>query len=289
MAVEPTPGGHVALAANPGSGGGFVPEELAAELRHAGAAQVEVFRIDDLSEAVASRPARLVLASGDGAVGPAARAAGEAGIPLALIPAGTANDFARAVGIPEDTAAACRIAVAGTVLREMELGSMDGRPFVNAASAGLAVAAGRRAAPLRHRIGAAAYAAGALGAALREPPVPCRVNCDGRQIFAGRAWQVTVSCTGHFGGGSRVETADPGDGLLDVAVLAAGPRIRLAAHAYGLRRGRLTGQRGVLHGRADAAEVEVPSGTPFNVDGEVVEHGPASFSVERAAFRVVTG
>ena len=266
-----------------------MPDELAAELERAGAARVEVFRIDDVEAAVASNPARLVLASGDGAVGSAARAAGRAGIPLALLPAGTANDFARVIGLPVDTAAACRVAVAGTVTREMELGDMDGRPFVNAASAGLAVAANRRAAPLRHRIGRVAYAVGALGAALREPPLPCRVTRDGREMLAGRAWQVTVACSGRFGGGSQVETADPGDGLLDLAVLMAGPRLRLVAHAYGLRSGTLTSQRGVRHGRANTAEVEVPEGTPFNVDGEVIDHGPATFSAERAAFRVVTG
>jgi diacylglycerol kinase family enzyme len=280
--------GHLALAANPASGGGLAPEEIARELERAGA-EVRVFALEELDAAVASRPRRLVLASGDGSVGLAAAAAARAGIPLAVVPSGTANDFARAMGIPRDVPAACRTAVAGTRLQEVELGRMDGRPFVNAASAGLAVGAARRAEPLRHVVGPVAYALGALAAGLREQPLQCRVECDGHEVFRAPAWQVTVACTGRFGGGSRVETADPRDGRLDVAVLAAGPRPRLAVHAYGLRRGRLTTQRGVRHGRARSVSVEVPQGTPFNVDGEVVEHGPASFEVEPAAFRVVTG
>jgi diacylglycerol kinase family enzyme len=278
----------VALVANEGSGGGLVPEEIARALEDAGA-RVESFAIGELDAAVASRPTRLVIASGDGAMGLAAAAAARAGIPLALVPGGTANDFARAVGVPDEPAQACRIAVLGTRLRDMDLASIDGRPFVNAASAGLAVAAAERARPLRHRLGPAAYALGALRAAVREPALECRVACDGHQVFEGRAWQVTVACTGHFGGGSHLDEADPRDGRLDVAVMAAGRRLRLAAHAYGLRSGTLTRQRGVLHGRAPRVEVSVPPRTAFNVDGELLEHGPASFTIAPRAFRVVTG
>ena len=279
---------HVALVANTGSGGGLEPEEIARELERAGA-RVESFDLGELEAAVASRPARLVIASGDGAIGAAAAGAAGAGIPLAVVPAGTANDFARAIGVPDDTEAACRIAVRGTQLREMDLARIDGRPFVNAASAGLAVVAAERAAPLRHRLGPAAYALGAARAALQAPPLDCRVTCDGREAFAGRAWQVTVACTGRFGGGSYLEEADPRDGRLDVAVMVAGPRLRLAAHAYGLRSGTLTRQRGVRHGRTLRAEVAVAPGTRFNVDGEVLEHGAASFTVQPRAFRAVTG
>ena len=88
--------GHVALVANAGSGGGLEPEEIARELERAGA-RVESFDLGELEAAVASRPARLVIASGDGAIGAAAAAAAGAGIPLAVVPAGTANDFARAM------------------------------------------------------------------------------------------------------------------------------------------------------------------------------------------------
>jgi diacylglycerol kinase (ATP) len=280
--------GHVALVANEGSGGGLVPAEVARELERAGA-RVESFEVGELEAAIASGPRRLVIASGDGAIGPAAAAAASARIPLAVVPAGTANDFARVIGVPGELGAACRLAIRGTRLREMDLARMDGRPFVNAASTGLAVAAAERARPLRHRLGPAAYALGALGAAVRESPLECRVTCDGRPAFDGRAWQVTVASTGRFGGGSRLESADPRDGRLDVAVLAAGPRLRLAAHAYGLRRGNLTAQRGVRHGRGVRVEVGVPRGTAFNVDGEVIDHGPARFTIEPGAFRVVTG
>ena len=283
------PEGHIALAANPASGGGVNPAQVARELERAGGAPVRTFSLDELDAAAASCPLRLVVASGDGALGLAAAAAAEAHVPLAIVPMGTANDFARAMGIPRDPAAACRLAALGTRMRAVELGRMNDLPFVNVASAGLAVSAAERADSLKPRLGAAAYAVGAALAGLVESPLECRVACDGRELFHGFAWQVTVAASGVFGGGSRIDAADPRDGRLDVAVLEAGPRVRLIKHAWGLRGGRLTTQRGVRHGRALAAEVKVPPGTHFNVDGEVVEAGSSRFSVEPAALSVVIG
>ena len=86
---------------------------------------------------------RLVVAGGDGSVAPAAERAGELGVPLAVLPTGTANDFARATGLPEDLDEACALAVGGGAVRTLDLGRKDGRPFVNACSAGLAVDAAR--------------------------------------------------------------------------------------------------------------------------------------------------
>ena len=77
----------------------------------AAGATVSRFDIEQLERAVRSRPDRLVVAGGDGSIAPAAAAAGAAGIPLAVVPAGTANDFAERLGLPSDVAAACELAV----------------------------------------------------------------------------------------------------------------------------------------------------------------------------------
>lgn len=277
----------IALVANRASGRGTEPEAIVRALRDAGAAVLEPFDLGSIEAAARSGADRLVLASGDGAVGLGAAAAGATGLPLALVPLGTANDFAHALGIPTELEAACRLAARGTNTGAVELGRMDARPFVNAASAGLAVAAARRARPLKGSLGALAYAAGAGVAGLRSTPLQCRVECDGEELWRGPAWQVTVACTGVFGGGSQIASANPRDGKLDAVVMTAGPRRRLALHAYGLRRGRIAGQRGIRHAHAREIRVEVPDGTHYTVDGEITSAGPSTFVVERAAVKVV--
>jgi diacylglycerol kinase (ATP) len=286
------PAATLALIANPASGT-CDPDEIAARLRSFGA-EPECFGIEQIERAVGSGADRVVIAGGDGSIAPTAAAAGEAGVTLALVPAGTANDFARRLGLPLDVPEACRLAVHGTRTQALELGWMEPlkgerRPFVNVASAGLPAPAARQASAWKRLLGPIGYAAGALVAGMTARPVPCQVDCGEQPLFAGDAWQVTLAASGAFGAGSGIEEADPLDGELEVVAVARGPRPGLVALAYRLRSGRLTRHGRARHARCAAAEVRVPAGTEFNVDGEVLEVGSARFTAQGGAFRLVTG
>jgi diacylglycerol kinase (ATP) len=277
----------IALLANPGSGGGSDPDRIAELLRGHGP-EVVLLGPDDAERAASLGTDRIAVASGDGSVGPVAAFAGRAGVPLAVIPAGTANDFARGQGLPLGLPAAVRLAALGTSTRALDLGWMGERPFVNAASAGLASLAGEAATGMKRVVGPLAYFAGALWAGLGGRPIACSVTADGADVFEGKAWQVTVAGTGSFGAGSQLEVASARDGLLDVAVLEAGSRLRLVRYAYGLRARRLTAQAGVRHVPAARVELELDEATTLNVDGELIAAGPViELHAEREAFRLV--
>jgi diacylglycerol kinase (ATP) len=264
----------VALVANREAGSNEAAR--CAERLRAFGADVLRFGVDEPDEAATSGADRLVVAGGDGSIAPAAAAAGRAGIPLAVVPAGTANDFASRMGLPDGITAACRLAVHGTKLSSMELGWMnDERPFVNVASA--------------DRLGPLAYAAGALTAGMSARPLTCLVMCDGREVLAGEAWQVTVAASGAFGAGASIEEADPTDGALEVVAIEAGSRLGLFSLAYHLRRGTLTRHPRAYHLHCEGVEVQVPARTRFNVDGEVVTEGDARFTAVKGAFRLVIG
>jgi diacylglycerol kinase (ATP) len=280
---------RIALAANRASGGGLDPEPLLAALRERGAEAVDFgCQEDDLERAAAWEPDRLAVAGGDGTIGPVAELAGRLDVPLAVLPTGTANDFARAYGVPADPLEAAVLAVEGEHAKPLELGRLaDGRPFVNVASAGLASVAARNAQPLKPRLGPLAYGVGALRAAAREHPLPVTVRAEGRTVFDGGAWQVIVAVSGAFGGGSGVAEADPDDGVLDVVVLPAGSRAGLAKRAWGLRQRTIAQQHDVPHERAHTVEVDLPDGSEINVDGEIRVGGLERVSVEAKAFRLV--
>jgi diacylglycerol kinase family enzyme len=278
----------VALVANERSGSSD-PERCAECLRSFGA-KVRRFEIDQIAEAVVSGVERVVVAGGDGSIAPVAAAAGAAGIPLAVVPAGTANDFARRMELPEQLAEACRLAACGTRLRELELGWLNReRPFVNVASAGLPAPAAQRARSWKRLLGPLAYAAGAVAAGITAKPLTCLVDCDGRELLAGEAWQVTVAASGAFGAGTVLDGADPTDGRLDVVGIEAGPRLGLLGLAYRLRSGGVADHPRAFQTRCTSAEVRVPDGTPFNVDGEVVTAGSARFTAQERAFQLVIG
>jgi diacylglycerol kinase (ATP) len=264
------------LIANPASGSGADVDDLEARLRALGAEPVLV-PIDELDDLDASGERvqgvqRVVAAGGDGSIGPAAALAAKLGVPLAVVPTGTANDLARALDLPlDDLDAATRLAATGATTRRVDLAYAGDAPFLNAASSGLSVHATRKAEPLKRPLGPLAYAAGAVAAGLRAKPVRVHVSVDGEPVFSGKSWQVIVAGTGAFGGGSQLDDAQPG--ALDVAVVCGGPRVQLVRRAWGMRHGGLSDQPGVVCASGQTVTVEGPK--TFNVDGEVrdVPHG----------------
>jgi diacylglycerol kinase family enzyme len=275
---------RLALVANPRSGGGVDPAELAAGLD----ADVVVVALGDpLPDGVE----RVVVAGGDGSIGPCAAACAVAGVPLAVVPVGTANDFAAFHGLPADTEAALRLAGTGTQLATLELARIDGRPFVNVASGGLSPVAAEKAKPLKGVLGPAAYAVGAVAAGATADPFHCLARVDGEAVFDGEAWQVIVASSGAFGGGAEVQEADPADGRLDLVAIPAGSRLALPSHAAAMRRGEIAAQDDVLHRTGREITLEVANPTQFNVDGEIITctTGAAHFTVQPAAFQLIVG
>jgi diacylglycerol kinase (ATP) len=283
---------RVALISNRASGEGGAGG-IAGRLR-ALAADVEELEVGEAERAAGLGAERIVVAGGDGSIAPAAAAAAQAERPLAVVPAGTANDFAARMGLPAEIGPACELALRGTRTRALDLAHGGAHPFVNVASIGLAPHAAEAAVGLKSRLGPLAYAVGALRAGLRADPVDCRVRCDGETTHDGAAWQVTVACSGAFGAGAEIE-ADADDGRLDVVAIEAGPRLRLVTHAYGLRAHRIERQRAVGSCRCAEAELRADPGGELNVDGELVpfgelgEGGTIRFTVAPRAFRLVIG
>lgn len=276
----------IALLVNPDSGTGEanrVRDELGAL-----GAEVDLYPLSEWQRAARSNARRIVVAGGDGSIGDAATAAAQARVPLAVVPVGTANDFARVLRLPDKLTAACRLAVHGTRTRSLDLGRMGERPFVNVASVGLPPIAARKARGWKRPLGPLAYALGAVRAGLTAKPIECGLRCDESEVFAGLAWQVTVACTGAFGAGASVG-ANPVDGALDAVVVQATPRPTLAVRAFGLRLGRLESQQGVRSFRGRRIELEVPDESTYNVDGEVLRAGSETFTAMPQAFEVVVG
>ena len=215
----------------------------------------------------------LVVFGGDGTVHEVAN-----GLPLggdgplaALLPAGTGNDLARALGLPPDPVAAAT-ELAGARPRALDLLDCGPRRAANGVNAGFAAAATDvLSRPVKKALGPAAYLVGGLRAGVSPPTWPARVEVDGR-VVEGEALAVVVGNGGSFGGGRwLIPEADVGDGLLDVLVVPAGAsRVRLARHLA--RDRRLPCDLPRLRGPAATVVTDMPcrlDGEPFPTPGSV--------------------
>lgn len=264
-------GVRIALVVNPNSGAGQGSDDLAARLRGPGR-DVEVFTIDDVDEAAASGADRVVVAGGDGSIGCVFAACAAVGASLAILPAGTANDFARAIGVPADFEQAIEVAIDPDARHRTVWGAtLDGHPFVNVASIGLAVNAAREAAPFKSKLGPVAYALGAVIAGAKGKQVHCRVSVDGEQVYEGDVWQALVAASGSFGGVVQLPDSDPETAEMELFVVESRSRLTLIRRVWGMRSSG--GRGGTRFFQGHSIRVDVDPDLLWNVDGEILDLG----------------
>jgi diacylglycerol kinase family enzyme len=224
-------------------------------------------------DALAAGAGLVIAAGGDGTVRACAHALAGTGVPLAIVPRGTANLAARALGIPARLDASLAAAVGGRD-RQVDLAEADGMPFAAMAGIGLdaAVVEGTPDLLKRH-LGWLAYAAGGVTRLAGRRRV-FTLRLDGGPPLARLARSVVVGNVGLLPGGfALLPDARLDDSLLDVGILApASPAgwARVAGRVItGSRRDDLNLER------RQARRVEIQAGTelPREVDGEVITPG----------------
>ena len=289
--------GHLLLAsAHAGSADQEAVEAARAVLAAAGPVEVVLTATpEELEDALSSRgDRRLVVAGGDGSLHLAVtrlRARGDLPErPIGLVPLGTGNDLARALGLPLDPEDAARVVLSGQGRPMDLLVDDDGGVVVNAVHLGVGADAAEAAGRLKPRLGVLAYPLGALAAGLRSTGWRLRVEVDGRVLADGhrRALMVGIGNGPGIGGGTRLlPHACPDDGLLDVVVsYATGPFARVR-YGAALAAGADLVDRDVRHARGRSVSVR---GEPVgvNADGELGDDVRArTWTVEPGAWSLV--
>ena len=237
----------------------------------------------------------LVVAGGDGTLHEVAAglgaAAGAAGLRVALVPLGTGNDLAAALGIPREPEAALALLEEGEP-RRLDLvrvrGGTDGW-VVNFAMGGFAGRVAERVTPRRRRLwGRRVYLRAALDEVLERRPRRVRVVADGRDLESGPLLAVVVASGPRFGGGIPIAPgALPDDGLLDLLLLADVSLPGLLRVVGRALRGRHLEDRAVTHLRVRRVEVEADPDLPWNGDGEDLGAGSRAFEVVPGALPVL--
>ena len=230
--------------------------------------------------AVADGASLVFAAGGDGTVRACAEALAGTGVPLAIVPLGTANLTARALGVP---ARADRAVDAGFDGRDrrIDLARIDGASggeaeggvtsFAAMAGIGLdAVVVAAAGEQLKRRLGWVAYAVSGL-ARLSMPPRDFTVRLDDAEPLRRRARCVVVANAGLLPGGfTLLPWARLDDGLLDVGILAPSGTwgwMRVAGRM--LARDRRE-DRALERSQARRVQISADVDLPRQVDGEIV-------------------
>ncbi|GAA5116691.1 diacylglycerol/lipid kinase family protein [Pseudonocardia adelaidensis] len=229
------------------------------------------------AELAVEKGADVVLAcGGDGTVRSVAEALVGTGVAMGLVPVGTGNLLARTVGIPDNVAAATRVALTGDD-RTIDVGRIriDGSPeervFLVMAGTGFDAAI-MESTPeaLKVKVGPLAYVISGLRA-MRGRRMRVTLSLDDGPPLRRRTRTVLVGNSGTLLGGLvLMPRATIDDGVLDVVSLAPGTVAGWVAVALRVITKRPRGHERVEHWQARSIVVRTEAPQPCQVDGDPV-------------------
>jgi diacylglycerol kinase (ATP) len=218
----------MALLVNPTSGkgrGARLAEPVAERLRSLGASVDVVIgrEADEAADLIRDRVDAgvdaVVALGGDGLVNMALQVVGGTSVPLGVVPAGTGNDFARALGLSLTEPMAGVDFLASGESRQVDLGRVAGRWFGGVLGSGFDSMVNERANRMTWPRGRSRYNVAMLAELRTFRPVLFELVLDG-EMWRTKAMLVAVGNGASYGGGMRVcPDASLEDGLLDVTVL----------------------------------------------------------------------
>jgi YegS/Rv2252/BmrU family lipid kinase len=228
----------------------------------------------------------VVVGGGDGTMNAAALGLSETGLPLGVLPLGTANDLARTLGIPFNLDLAVDVIVAGRT-RRIDLGLVNGKPFFNVASVGLsAELAQKLTGDIKRRYGRLGYALVALKVLSQASPFSATIASE-TETARVKTLQIAVGNGRYYGGGNAVEKdAAIDDAHLDLYSLELQQAWKLALMARSFRYGEHGAWQEVRAVKAQEFDIRTRRPKPVNADGEIVTSTPAHFSIRPGAVTV---
>lgn len=284
----------VCLIVNPHAGGGRAARRLPvaeAALRARGvrfrvAPTTSLDHARELARDARDRGEVAAAMGGDGLMGAVAgELCGSDGV-LGVLPGGRGNDFARKLGVGEDTETAVSVITTGHV-RAVDVAYAGDRVYLGIASAGLDSDVQVIANATRLPLGNLVYVYATLRALVKWKAADWTVTLDGEERRF-RGYAVAVANTGVFGGGMRlVPGASLDDGLLDVVLTAESSRPHFLAGLARTFRGTHLDDRTLTF--LQAREVSFHADRPFTAfaDGDPIADLPATFRVVAGALRVL--
>ena len=277
---------------NPNSRRGTAALDPVLERLRAGGVDATIERFDSPQEVSADIARRrheadlVIVCGGDGTINSAAKGVLETGLPMGIMPMGTANDLARTLGIPDDLLKAADIVLAGHTSR-VDLGEVNGHPFFNVASLGLSVDLAKGLTPeAKRRWGKLGYGLAALKVAMRARPFRADIISDTGKVSV-KTLQIAVGNGVHYGGGTMIHAdATIEDGHLDLYSLELKNVWKFGLMLGAFRRGEHGAWDEVRTAKSTEFDIRTREPMPINTDGDLVTETPAHFVIRPSAVTV---
>jgi len=230
----------------------------------------------------------LMIAGGDGSVNLGAHLCLQTGATLAILPSGTANDFARNLDLPESPASLCRLIAEG-IAQRVDVADFGQSIYLNVAHVGVGTLPAREARKSDKRLlGRFSYGMNFLRRVNARRGFRARIRCD-QGVVTGRWLSVAVANGAFFGGGSEIPETSADDGCLSVVAVRPRPLIQLLVTFVLVQVVRQSPRRTstLVHLKGRHCVIETGKPKTVTADGEVVGKTPLEVTSRPASLRVI--
>lgn len=209
-------------------------------------------------------------------------------IPLAILPVGTANDFAKYIGMPADIGSACDKILAGKI-QEIDLGKANDKYFINVFSFGLFTDVSHKTPThLKNTIGKLAYYLNGIKELPSFKKLDIKVTSD-EFFYEGNAL-IFFTFNGRTAGNINISyKSEINDGLLDV-IIVKGENIRstLSSLLAFLKLEHLEKPKDIIHFTTSDFTVEYSdSSLESDIDGELGPTSPIHISCIENGLKII--
>ncbi len=247
--------------------------------------------LDLAFESIDPREYRQVIAAGgDGTINICVNAMMRHGIdlPLAIFPAGTANDFAYCLDLPLEIDAMIDIAL-GDHFIVSDLGKANDRYFLNVAAMGTMVDVSQKTDPnVKSVLGVLSYYIRGLVEMPNLKPIPVRI--DSREFSGEEMMYFMIIMNGRSAGGFKrlSPNAEINDGLLDVIIFREMPLTDFFPLLINVLQGNHEKNKNIIFFRTDRLKVESAQHVGTDMDGERGDDLPVQYSLIPGRLRIHT-
>lgn len=209
---------------------------------------------------------------------------------LGIIPLGTGNDFATALGLPTDVEAAIAQLFDGRVVHA-DLGRLNDRCFANVSAGGfIAEVSDAVNEPLKNIAGKLAYLVGGAQVMLTYEPITADIRVPDGSPSSRRLHAFAV-CNSRLVGGGRLIAphAIIDDGLLDVCLIEAMPTLEFVTLLRRVAKGDHVADDRVTYFTTPSIELRFDRRIKVNTDGQVLETDRCGYEVVRGGVWMMGG
>lgn len=236
----------------------------------------------------------LIVIGGDGTVQSILSELAGSQVLLGIIPAGSGNDFARSLGVPQNVKQALNYILSGSI-KKIDIVRAGQQHCITIAGIGLDGEVAQTVNKSKYKrwlnklnLERLSYVIGLIAVLIRYKPTSVCIKVDGKSYTYNKVWLIAAANLPYYGGGMKIcPNAQFADGIMDICIVSGISRLKLLFIFPKVFQGSHINHPAVTMLQGESIYVSSDKPMIFHGDGEVLGQTPIDISIMKQSLRVI--